>query len=219
MADGTTIGLGIAGLGMAGALMVRAAAHHPGFRIAAAASPRPGHGRFAGLQADGKREDRPDAETPVGSSVAYTADKTLEIARYLDAQPEVALTYATVGGARQNNSVNKGQIYVRLVPRAARKRGQQEFEANLRTVLPKFHGIVGRVSQIDAGGQSQAPIQLNLSGPELTRLQEISDHALAQIRSVPGLVDLRSSLEGRKPEFVVTSIATWRLVGLSIGAV
>ncbi len=104
-------------------------------------------------------------ETPVGSSVAYTADKTLEIARYLDAQPEVELTYTTVGGAQQNNSVNKGQIYVKLVPKAARQRNQQEFEANLRTVLPKFHGIVGRVSQIDAGGSQSGADPAQPRGP------------------------------------------------------
>jgi phthalate 4,5-cis-dihydrodiol dehydrogenase len=39
MADGAPIGLGIVGLGMAGAVMVRAAALHPGFRLAAAADP------------------------------------------------------------------------------------------------------------------------------------------------------------------------------------
>jgi len=49
-------------------------------------------------------------ETPVGSSVAYTTGKALEIDRYLKAQPEVLLTYTTVGGAQQNNAVNKGQI-------------------------------------------------------------------------------------------------------------
>ena len=159
-------------------------------------------------------------ETPVGSSVAYTADKALEIARYLDAQPEVELTYTTVGGAQQNNAVNKGQIYVKLIPKAGRKRNQQEFEAYLRTVLPKFHGIAGRVIQIGAAGGGQAPIQLNLEGPELTQLQEISDHALAAIRGIPGLVDLRSSLEGRKPEFVVDVNRDLAAdVGLSIGAV
>jgi phthalate 4,5-cis-dihydrodiol dehydrogenase len=42
MADGKPIGLGIAGLGIAGAVMVRAAARHPGFRIAAVAEPQAG---------------------------------------------------------------------------------------------------------------------------------------------------------------------------------
>jgi HAE1 family hydrophobic/amphiphilic exporter-1 len=47
------------------------------------------------------------------------------------------------------------------------------------------------------------PIQVNILGPDIARLQEISDRALAAIRDVPGLVELESSLEGRKPEFVV----------------
>src|SRR5215467_13560243 len=42
MADGKPIGLGIAGLGMAGAVMVRAVARHPGFRLVAAAEPHAG---------------------------------------------------------------------------------------------------------------------------------------------------------------------------------
>jgi len=40
--DGEPIGLGIAGLGMAGAVMVRAVARHPDFRLAAAADPQAG---------------------------------------------------------------------------------------------------------------------------------------------------------------------------------
>ena len=42
MAGEKPIGLGIVGLGMAGAVMVRAAARHPGFRLCAAADPLPG---------------------------------------------------------------------------------------------------------------------------------------------------------------------------------
>ncbi len=159
-------------------------------------------------------------ETPVGSSVGYTSDKALEIARFLDAQPEVELTYTTIGGPQQNNAVNKGQIYVKLTPKPTRQRTQQQFEAALRTVLPRFQGVTGRVIQIGAAGGGQAPIQLNLEGPELARLQEISDHALAAIRGVPGLVDLRSSLEGRKPEYVVDVNRDLAAdVGLSVGAV
>jgi len=159
-------------------------------------------------------------ETPVGSSVGYTSDKALEIARFLNAQPEVELTYTTIGGPQQNNAVNKGQIYVKLTPKPTRRRTQQQFEAALRTVLPRFQGVTGRVIQIGAAGGGQAPIQLNLEGPELARLQEISDHALTAIRGVPGLVDLRSSLEGRKPEYVVDVNRDLAAdVGLSVGAV
>jgi len=159
-------------------------------------------------------------ETPVGSSVAYTSAKALEISQYLNAQPEVSLTYTTVGGAQQNEAVNKGQIYIKLTPKKERKRSQQQFEAALRQVLPRFQGVSARVVQLGAAGGNPAPIQLNLEGPELERLSDMSDRTLAAIRSVPGLVDLRSSLEGRKPELLIDvnrDLASD--VGLSVGAV
>ncbi|HVH10787.1 MAG TPA: efflux RND transporter permease subunit [Gemmatimonadales bacterium] len=159
-------------------------------------------------------------ETPVGSSVTYTSGKALEITRYLNSQPEVALTYATIGGAQQNEAVNKGQIYVKLVPRSARRRTQQQLEADLRTLLPRFQGVTARVVQLGAAGGSQSPIQLNVEGAELARLEQISDRTLDAIRPVPGLVDLRSSLEGRKPEFAVDLNRDLAAdVGLSVGTV
>ncbi len=159
-------------------------------------------------------------ETPVGSSVAYTSAKTLEITRYLKTLPEVALTYATIGGAQQNEAVSKGQIYVKLTPKSTRRRTQQELEAALRTVLPRFQGVTARILDIGAAGGNRAPIQLNLEGPELARLQEMSDRTIAALHDVPGLVELRSSLEGRKPEFVVDVNRDLAAdVGLSVGAV
>jgi HAE1 family hydrophobic/amphiphilic exporter-1 len=159
-------------------------------------------------------------ETPVGSSVGYTSAKALELARYLNAQPEVTLTYATIGGAQQNNAVNKGQIFVKLSPKSVRKRSEQQLEADLRRALPQFRGVTARVVQIGAAGGSQAPIQLHLEGAELARLQEMSDHAIGALRDVPGLVDLHSSLEGRKPEFSVDVNRDLAAdVGLSVGAI
>jgi hydrophobic/amphiphilic exporter-1 (mainly G- bacteria), HAE1 family len=159
-------------------------------------------------------------ETPVGSSVAYTTGKALEIDRYLKAQPEVQLTYTTVGGAQQNNAVNKGQIYVKLVPKKERQRSQQEFETAVREALPRFQGISARVVQIGAVGGARAPIELNLQGPELARLQELSSRAIADMKDIAGLVELRSNLEGRKPELVVDVNRDLAAdVGLSIGAI
>ena len=159
-------------------------------------------------------------EAPVGSSVAYTTAKALEIEHYLKAQPEVKLTYTTIGGAQQNNAVNKGQIYVKLVPKKERQHSQWEFEAALREALPQFQGISARVVQIGAVGGARAPIELNLQGPELSRLQELSSRAISELQDIPGLVELRSNLEGRKPELVVDVNRDLAAdVGLSVGAV
>jgi HAE1 family hydrophobic/amphiphilic exporter-1 len=159
-------------------------------------------------------------ETPVGSSIDYTREKGMAIVRYLQARPEVDYTYMTLGGSALNNSVNRGSIYVKMVPRKNRKLSQQKFETDIRKDLPRFTGSGARVLQMGAVGGSSAPIVINLNGPELGKLQQISDEAIARIRDVPGLVELKSSLEGRKPEWAVeVNRELAARVGLSVGAV
>ena len=69
-------------------------------------------------------------------------------------------------------------------------------------------------------GGSAAPIVINLNGPDLQTLQRLSDDALARLRDVPGLVELKSSLEGRKPEVLVdVNRELAAQVGLSVGQV
>ena len=152
------------------------------------------------------KSDRSEFEvtvkTPVGSSLAYTRAKTEELDRFIRALPEVEFTYLTIGGGQQA-TVTDGTIYVRLKPVAVRARSQEEVMVALRAAVPPFRGVRAYVMEAGGMGGGQRPIQVNILGPDLARLQEISDRALAAIRPVPGLVDLSSSLEGRKPEFVV----------------
>ncbi len=159
-------------------------------------------------------------QTPVGASIDYTREKGMAILHYLQARQEVKYTYMTIGGTSLNNSVNRGAIYIKMKPRKDRKLNQQEFETDIRRVLPRFTGSSARVMQMGAVGGAQAPIVINLNGPDLGVLQKLSDQAVANIRDVPGLVELHSSLEGRKPEWVVeVDRELAAKVGLSIGQV
>ena len=159
-------------------------------------------------------------ETPVGSSLEYTRSKGLEIARFLNSRPEVDYTYITIGGEAHNKEVNRGTVFVKMVPRHDRKLSQQQFETDIRHVLPRFTGSQARILQGGAVGGSAAPIVINLNGPDLKTLQRLSDQALQSIRDVPGLVELKSSLEGRKPEVLVdVDRELAAQVGLSVGQV
>jgi HAE1 family hydrophobic/amphiphilic exporter-1 len=159
-------------------------------------------------------------ETPVGSSLDYTVSKGLEIARYLDSRSEVDYTYLSIGGVRQNNAVNRGEVFVQMTPKERRRLSQEAFEMELRKVLPRFHGAEARILLSGPVGGAQAPIVLNVIGPELPKLQEISDRVMRDLRDVPGLVELKSSLEGRKPEWLVDVDRNLAAdVGLSIGQV
>jgi hydrophobic/amphiphilic exporter-1 (mainly G- bacteria), HAE1 family len=165
-------------------------------------------------------ETNVDIETPVGSSVDYTQSKALEIVRYLKTLPEVAYCYTTIGGSAHNNSVNAGAIYVKLTPKRDRRRSQQQLEQDLRTALPRFRGVSARILPIGFGGHSEAPIQLLVQGPDLDELRTVSGRVLDAIRDVPGLVELKSTLEAQKPEWVVNVDRKLAAdVGLSVGAV
>jgi HAE1 family hydrophobic/amphiphilic exporter-1 len=158
-------------------------------------------------------------ETPVGSSLAYTRAKGEEIDRSLRARPEVAYTYFTIGGGQQR-TVTDGAIYVKLKPKGERGLTQQQFETALRRDLPAFRGVRATVGDAGGMGGGQAPVQINIIGPDMGRLQELSDQMLARIHNVPGLVDLTSSLEGRKPEYVIEVNRDLAAdLGLSIGAI
>jgi len=160
-------------------------------------------------------------DTPVGSSLAYTERKALEVARYLRSRPEVLYTYTTIGGEQHNNSVNQGLIFVKLKPKGERKLSQQRFETAIRGGLARFRGVTARVLLLGMFGQGGvAPIQLNLQGPNLNELERLSGQALRAVRDVPGLVELKSTLEEKKPEWVVDVNRELAAdVGLSVGAV
>ena len=140
-------------------------------------------------------------EAPVGSSLEYTTARSREIDAWLRTQPEVAYTYLSVGGDAQNN-VNKGSIYIKLKPKHERERSQQDFEEVMRARYLHLAGLKAIVIDPDAMNGGQLPVQINLLGPDLARLQQISDSMLALTRSVPGAVEMKSSLEGHRPEFV-----------------
>jgi HAE1 family hydrophobic/amphiphilic exporter-1 len=158
-------------------------------------------------------------QTPVGSSLAYTRAKGEEVDRYLRSRPEVAYTYFTIGGGMQR-TVTDGTIYVRMKPKGERSLSQQQFQVALRGPLASFKGVKTGIMEAGGMGGGQLPVQVNILGPDVARLQELNDRMVNAIRNVPGLVDLKSSLEGRKPEFVIAverDLAT--NVGLSVGSI
>ena len=157
-------------------------------------------------------------QTPVGSSLAYTRAKGEEIDRYLRSRPEVEFTYFTIGGGMQR-TVTDGTIFLRMKPKGERRLSEQQFQIVLRNALPRFKGVKTGISEASGMGGGQLPVQVNILGPDMTRLQELNDRMMAAIRDVPGLVDLKSSLEGRKPEYVIEVNRDLAAdVGVSVGS-
>jgi HAE1 family hydrophobic/amphiphilic exporter-1 len=138
-------------------------------------------------------------ETPAGSNLAYTRLKAEEVARLARSKPEVLYTYTTIGG--QSQAVDEGNVFVKLSPKHDRERAQSEITAELRRELQRLGGVTASISTGFAGGQKQ--IQIQLQGPDTTRLSQLAERVAEAVRGVPGAVDVGLSTKGQKPELNV----------------
>jgi HAE1 family hydrophobic/amphiphilic exporter-1 len=68
---------------------------------------------------------------------------------------------------------------------------------------PELRSAVQDSAVVSGAGFRQAMIDLNLRGPDLTKLQEYSDKIMAWMRQRPEYVDIDTSLSLRKPELRV----------------
>jgi len=142
--------------------------------------------------------------TPVGSSLAYTEAKVAQVNDIIRRHEEVISTYATINGSGGfETGKNEASFRVALKPKNERELSQKELIAQLRGELAMVGGIeiksVAAAKESVSGGMK--PIMISIQGTDLRELQRISDEFTAQLRQIPGLVDIESSLRAPKPSF------------------
>jgi HAE1 family hydrophobic/amphiphilic exporter-1 len=140
-------------------------------------------------------------ETPPGSNLEYTRQKTAEIDRMVKTHKEVRYTYATLGNAA-TGGVDEGNMYVRMVPRGDRAKGVEEIAEEMRHELPQIAGVTASVFTSDFGG-GRKQLQFQLRGGDLATLTRAADMVMAEVKKVPGAVDVDLSTKGQKPELTV----------------
>ena len=136
--------------------------------------------------------------TPVGSSLEATEAKARQVEAIVREFPEVTYTLATINTGNAQGKMY-ASLYIRLVDRKARKRSVDELSGVLRERLKQVPGItVTHVGLLDSvGGNKQ--VEFSLQGPDLKELERLTRLASDKIRSIPGLVDLDSSVKADKP--------------------
>jgi len=138
-------------------------------------------------------------ETPPGSNLTYTRARAEEVARMARMQPEVLYTYASVGG--EGEAVDEGSVFVKLSAKSDRSRRQADVVADVRRGLTRLAGVSASISTGFNEGEKQ--IQLQLQGPDAGELARLADRIVAEVRQVPGAVDVGLSTKGQKPELDV----------------
>jgi hydrophobic/amphiphilic exporter-1 (mainly G- bacteria), HAE1 family len=139
--------------------------------------------------------------TPVGSSLELTADKARQVDAALREFPEVVFTYATVNtGATQGK--NYATVFVRLKDRKERTRSVKQLLAPVRERIERVAGItITNLGVFSTFGNKQ--IEVSVQGPDQRQLESLAALAVAEIRQVPGVVDLDTSSKPAKPTIAV----------------
>ena len=137
--------------------------------------------------------------TPPGSPIDYTEAKIRQVQDALKEFPEVEYSFASINAgsfARRN----VGTLYVRFVPLERRKMTPQQMATSFRERLSRIAGIDNiNIGLSNLGGGLNKPIMIALKGQDIAELDRLSQEAMALIRTVPGVVDLESSLKANKP--------------------
>ncbi len=157
--------------------------------------------------------------TPVGSSLEVTEAKAKQVEAIIREFPEVRYTLSTINTGSANGKIY-ANIYVRLVDRKERQRNVDQMSALLRERLHQVPGItVTHAGLLDTvGGNKQ--IEFSLQGSDLRELERLTTQAMDKLRSVPGLVDLDSSVKPNKPTIEVkVQREAANDLGLSLGSV
>jgi HAE1 family hydrophobic/amphiphilic exporter-1 len=158
-------------------------------------------------------------ETPEGSSLAQTRAKAEQIGASLRAMDGVAYTYTTIG-AGATGTVRSGDVYVRLVKPHERPRSANEMMMDARARLGQLYGVRAFVLAQSGPGGAQAPLQVELRGPDISELQRISTALRTAVEKIPGVVDVKSSLGDPKPELrVEINRDAANQLGLDVGAI
>ena len=150
-----------------------------------------------------------DVDTPPGSSLAYTRVKMEQVVQIAASHKEVAYSFATIGGGTfdpyggtSGGSVDKGQVYIKLVPKAQRGLSQEKFGSVMRE---EVQGIGGATTTTYTSGFGWATkqIQVQVRGLDARVLQTIAERLRDSVSHIAGAVDVSLNTKGQKPELDV----------------
>lgn len=148
---------------------------------------------------------------------------TQKVEKLLYTKPEVVKVFSNVGfssGQAGGGTLepNKSEITVALVPKEKRTMGVVEFGALIKAELQKIPGIKVTATPTNIMGTADdAPIQVLLRGPEMDKLFAMGDNIMKVMKSVPGTMDVKLSVDKSKPELQIQlDRSKMALLGLTV---
>jgi HAE1 family hydrophobic/amphiphilic exporter-1 len=137
---------------------------------------------------------------PLGSSIEATDASLRQIENVLSPHAEIATTFTAIG-LNATGQVNQGIAFVRMVPRAERDMGQEEFLQLIRQELAAIPGVKAFASRRSPiGGQRGEQLQFAVTGPELSEVARLSRLLYDHLDKIDGIGRLDMDLELNLPQ-------------------
>ncbi|MFT5456324.1 MAG: HAE1 family hydrophobic/amphiphilic exporter-1 [Myxococcota bacterium] len=141
---------------------------------------------------------------PVGTPLARTAELVAQAEARVAEHPQVAVVYATIGSdrtadARADEGEHTARLRVELTPGGDLGAREGAVMEDLRQRLAVFPRMTVKMSR-PALFSFRTPVEVVLFGFDLDRLRMLGDQVTAELATVPGLRDVKSSLERGHPE-------------------
>jgi len=145
---------------------------------------------------------------PEGSSLEYM-DRHLRLlealaAREIETGDVVRVSARVPGGfGGVGSQLNEARGFLLLAPWGERERTAEQVAQSLRVPLSQIPGVRGFVTVPGGFGAGGAPVQVVLQGTEYTDLIQWRDLLMARLGDNPGLTNVQSNYEERKPQLSV----------------
>ena len=139
-------------------------------------------------------------EMPLGSSLKATQDVMSKIEAELKPEQQIDLLSKTVGSV--DFEANKGEFYLRLVPRNKRSVTTSQYKEVVREKMKKFSSEANiAITDVDISGGGMKVFNLYLTGENLEELATYANALKEEVQKVRGLVDVETNFRSGKPEY------------------
>lgn len=149
-------------------------------------------------------------EAPAGTSLAQTDEIVRQIETVLERVPEMEFYESAVGSTAGASVFGAGQqgpqyarVAVKLVDKMQRKRTVYEVADAINRQTSLIPGATITVSAASRMGDVERPIQMEVTGRNMTEIRRVADVLAERTAQVPGVEDVDLSWKIGKPELQV----------------
>lgn len=143
------------------------------------------------------------------NTVYQTTQLTQKVENILLQKPEVVKVFSNIGYSSSemgtgSSEKNKSEITVNLVAKDKRSMSVDQFAAMIKKEVQEIPGLkVSATPSSMMGNADDAPIQVLLRGPDVSKLFEVGDSVMKVIKQIPGTNDIKLSIDKSKPELQI----------------